>query len=41
MQVVIKGSGLEVVKEKFLNNAVDYFKDNYKYGGFMYEKYEL
>ena len=41
MQVVIKGSGLEAVKEKFLNNAVDYFKNNYKYGGFMYENFEL
>lgn len=40
MQVSIKGSDLNTVLYSFLDNAVDYFKSNFKYGGFMYENFE-
>lgn len=40
MQVTIKGSGLNIVRDSLLDNAVDYFKSNFKYGGFMYENFE-
>ena len=40
MQVSIKGSDLNTVRDSLLRNAVDYFKLNFKYGGFMYENFE-
>ena len=40
MQVSIKGSGLNTARDSLLDNAVDYFKSNFKYGGFMYENFE-
>ena len=40
MQVSIKGSDLNTVLYSLLDNAVDYFKSNFKYGGFMYEDFE-
>lgn len=40
MQVSIKGSDLNTVRDSLLDNAVDYFKSNFKYGGFMYENFE-
>lgn len=39
MQVSIKGSDLNTVLYSFLDNAVVYFKSNFKYGGFIYEIY--
>lgn len=40
MQVSIKGSDLNTVLYSILDNAVVYFKSNFKYGGFMYENFE-
>lgn len=40
MQVSIKGSDLNAVLYSLLDNAVVYFKNNFKYGGFMYEDFE-
>lgn len=40
MQVSIKGSDLNTVRDSLLDNAIDYFKFNFKYGGFMYENFE-
>lgn len=40
MQVSIKGSDLNTVLYSLIDNAVDYFKNNFKYGGFMYENFE-
>lgn len=40
MQVSIKGSDLNTVRDSLLGNAVGYFKLNFKYGGFMYENFE-
>lgn len=40
MQVSIKGSDLNTVLYSLLDNAVDYFKRNFKYGGFIYENFE-
>ena len=40
MQVSIKGSDLNTVLYGLLDNAIVYFKSNFKYGGFMYEDFE-
>ena len=40
MQVSIKGSDLNTVRDSLLDNAIDYFKSHFKYGGFMYENFE-